>query len=94
MEIQYSDHLLVRLKMRGIPQELPRIVYQKAERRFYDTQSELEIAVLQTKYFGKSRPIMVAYRSHPNHVLLITIHPLKVNQLENRIESGRWEEIS
>lgn len=94
MEIRYSNHLLVRLKMRGIPYELPRIVYQRTRRRFYDVQSDLEIAVLLVMYLGKRRHAAVAYRVYPAYVLLITIHPLKPRQLENRIASGRWKEQS
>ena len=94
MAIRYSNHLLVRLKMRGIPYELPRIVYQNAIRRFLDTQSDLFIAVLRTAYFGKRHEVAVVYRKDAGDILLITIHPLKSNQLTNRTRSGRWKEIS
>lgn len=94
MEIRYSNHLLVRLKMRGIRYELPRLVYQNAARHFHDIQSDLRIAVFRTEYFGKRREVMVAYRVYSSYVLLITIHPLKPNQLENRIRSGRWKQFS
>lgn len=93
MEIKYSKHLLVRLKMRGIPYELPRIVYEEGRRCFKDTETDLEIKILHTFYFGKQRDIALTYRAYSTHVLLITIHPLKSGQLENRIRSGRWKEI-
>ncbi len=79
--------------MRGIPYELPRIVYIRARRRFHDVQSDLDIAVHRTEYCGKLRELALTYRSHPSHILLITIHPLKPNQLQNRIQSRRWQEI-
>ena len=93
MEVRYSKHLMVRLEMRGIPYELPRIIYDRAKRKFYDTQSNLEIAVLRTKYFSKFHDITVAYRKYQDYILLITIHPLKRHQVENRIRSGRWKQL-
>lgn len=93
MEIRYSRHLEVRLEMRGIPYELPRIVFQNASRRFYDAHSNLNSAILRVEYFGKKRDIAVAYRVCATYVLLVTIHPLKANQSENRLRSGRWKEI-
>lgn len=93
MEIRYSQHLTIRLRMCGIPYELPRIVYVRARRHFRDVQSDLEIAVHRIEYSGKLREFALTYRPYPAHVLLITIHPLKPNQLQNRIQSGRWKEI-
>ncbi len=93
MEIRYSKHILLRLKMRGIPYELPRVVYEKAKQRFKDTETDLEIAVLRTSYLGKQRDIAVTYRTYSAYILLITIHPLKSGQLENRVRLGRWKEI-
>lgn len=93
MSIRYSDHLQMRLKMRGIPHELPRIVYQRAPRRFIDAQSGLKVAVTQAMYFQKKRQVAVAYREDSEDILLITIHPLKPHQFENRIASGRWKEV-
>ena len=94
MEVQYSDHLILRLNIRGIPYELPRIVYERATRRFYDTQSHLNIGLLRTSYLGKKRDVAVTYRVYTSHILLVTIHPLKPNQLVNRLYSGRWKEVS
>ena len=93
MQIRYSKHLVLRIKMRGIPYELPRIVYMMARRHFRDVPSDLKIAAYRTEYSGKLRELALTYRAYPSHILLVTIHPLKPNQLENRIRSGRWEEI-
>lgn len=79
--------------MRGIPYELPRIIYIHARRHFRDMQSDLEIAVYRTEYSGRVRELAITYRIYSLHVLLITIHPLKPNQLNNRIRSGRWREM-
>ena len=93
MEIRYSNHLLIRIKMRGIPYDLPCVIYQRAPQRFHDTESGVDIAVARDKYAGKMRLMAVAYRLHPSYISLITIHPLKPHQLENRISSGRWKEL-
>ncbi len=79
--------------MRGIPEELPRIVYERAQKRFFDVQSGLEIAVLRTLFNAKVRDVAVAHRKDADTVLLVTVHPLKSGQLENRIRSGRWKKI-
>ena len=69
MEIRYSKHLLIRIEMRGIPHRLPRIVYERARRRFRDTESDLEVAVLKAIYFGRERDIAVTYAIYPNRKL-------------------------
>jgi hypothetical protein len=93
MEVRYSKHLEVRLRMRGIPYELPRIIFENSRRRLYDVESGFNIAVLRVRYFGKQRDVMVAYQVNANNMRLVTIHPLKTNQLENRLRSGRWKKI-
>jgi hypothetical protein len=89
--IQYSRHLALRLKLRGIPHTLPRLVYQSAKRRFLDRATGLRIAVRTAPLRGKRREIAVVYEEKNGKVLLITIHPLKVHQVKNRVESGRWQ---
>ena len=93
MAIRYSEHLFTRLRLRKIPERLPRHIILKARSRFFDTETNLEIAVARAKFMGKTRDIMVAYRRRGADVLLITIHPLKLNQVKNRIASGRWKSI-
>lgn len=93
MEIRYSRHLILRLRVRGIPEELPRKIYLRAKRRFFDRETKLEISTSKVKLFGRIREVMTAYRRSNGDVLLITIHPLKRGQLQNRIESGRWREL-
>jgi hypothetical protein len=43
--------------------------------------------------YGKERDIMVAYKYEGENVKLLTIHPLKEGQKENRIKSGRWRRL-
>lgn len=93
MEVRYSKHLAMRLKMRGIIESMPRIIFERARQRFFDTGTNLEIAVLKTNFSGKMRDVMIAYRREGSGILVITIHPLKSGQLENRIRSGRWRKL-
>ena len=44
--------------------------------------------------YGKPREVMVAYVIEGDCVKLLTIHPLKEGQKENRIVSGRWRKIT
>jgi hypothetical protein len=44
-------------------------------------------------YEGKERDLMVASTERQDSVLLLTVHPLKAGQKENRIASGRWKII-
>ncbi|MEK7076823.1 MAG: hypothetical protein AAB967_01175 [Patescibacteria group bacterium] len=94
MEIRYSSHLLSRLALRHIPKAMPRTIYLRAQRHFLDTHLLVEIAVHEVRLSGKKRHVALAYKRYPAHTVLITIHPLKPQQLANRIRSGRWRSLS
>ena len=93
MKIRYSEHLLVRLQMRDIPEYMPRLVYEKAAKRFLDTGTGHTIAVSRVAFLGKRRDVAVSYREDHGKVLLVTIHPLKQNQIDNRLKTGRWKPL-
>jgi hypothetical protein len=44
-------------------------------------------------WYCKERDVMVAYNFEGGDVKLLTIHPLKEGQKENRIKSGRWRKL-
>ena len=90
MRIEYSQHIEVRLRMRGIDHELPRRIFEDAGERYLDLQTGHLIAVMNVELYGKKREVMVAYVAAKNSVTLLTIHPLKAGQKENRVFSGRW----
>ncbi|MBE7443730.1 MAG: hypothetical protein HS132_00025 [Planctomycetia bacterium] len=48
------------------------------------------IALMKIKLYNKKREVMVAYLKEGENIKLLTIHPLKEGQKENRINSGRW----
>jgi len=93
MQIKYSNHIKARLSMRKIEYDLPRKNFKKAEERFVDTETGHMIAVMKAVIYDRERDIMVAYRHEDTDVKLLTIHPLKEGQKENRIQSGRWRKI-
>ncbi len=93
MTIEYSQHIEVRLRLRGIERALPERICREAAQRFLDTETSHRIAVDRAELYGKVRDVMVAYREEDGYVKLLTIHPLKDGQLENRLASGRWRAI-
>ncbi|MBI4683957.1 MAG: hypothetical protein HY755_02035 [Nitrospirae bacterium] len=93
MQIKYSKHIETRIALRKVEYDLPGKIYRNAEERFTDTETGHTIAVMQTVLYDKERDIMVAYKHEDADVKLLTIHPLKEGQKENRIQSGRWRKI-
>ena len=91
--VRYSDHLQFRMRLREIDEALPENIYRFAEEYYYDTATNLFIAVKKARYQGKNRDIAVTYQESTNEILLITIHPLKQRQKENRIQTNRWKRI-
>lgn len=75
-EVTYSIHLNTRIKFRNIPKDLPRQIYLKAARRYWDRHTDLYIAVKKSSLYGKQRNIMIAYKAENQaRVKIITIHP-------------------
>lgn len=93
MQIKYSKHIETRIAIRKIEYDLPKRIYEDAKERFMDTETGHSIAVMKAVIFGKERDIMVAYRYEDADIKLLTIHPLKEGQKENRIQLGRWRKI-
>ncbi len=58
-----------------------------------DNKTGYSIAVLKVSLYDKERDVMVAYIHEGEDVKLLTIHPLKEGQRENRIKTGRWRKI-
>jgi len=93
MQIKYSKHIETRISLRKIEYDLPQKIYKDAEERFVDNETGHIIAVKKVIMYGKERDVMVAYEHVDADVKLLTIHPLKEGQKENRIQSGRWRKI-
>lgn len=90
MEIYYTNHLKLRLKIRKIPEEYPKIIYENADQKFFDNVENTNIAIKRLKYNKKLRNMMIAYAMKDNKIEIITIHPISNEKIINRTLSGRW----
>jgi len=93
-KIVYSTHIKERLTLRGIEYGLPRRIVEKAQERYLDNLTGHFIATMRAKLYEKIKDVMVAYVIEEEQCKLLTIHPLKKGQKENRINNGRWREIA
>lgn len=93
MLVKYSEHLETRLGLRKIEYNLPRIIYDNSEERYFDEQTGYFIAIMKVVLYNRERETMVAYTLEKNQSKILTIHPLKDGQKENRVISGRWRII-
>ena len=90
MEIKYTAHLNLRLKVRQIPYELPREILEAAREFYHDTLTGHYVAVHPIRYKGKLREMAIVYDKRNYFVEIVTIHPIQAFQKNKRIESGRW----
>lgn len=93
MVVEYSNHLKLRLRIRKLPDALPKIVFEFAPSRYHDRVTGVDVAVMKLTVNGRVRTMAVSFVLRRGRALLITVHPLKANQLQNRIHSGRWQSI-
>ncbi len=93
MKIKYSKHLEQRLSLRRIDYDLPKKIFNQSHERYIDKETRNFIATMEVKLYNKSREVMLAYIIEEDIVRLLTIHPLKQGQKENRVRSGRWRKI-
>jgi len=93
LKITYSKHLEQRLSLRGIDYNLPKRVFLESHDKYIDLENGHFIAVMQVELYNKPREVMTAYVAEEDIARLLTIHPLKMGQKENRIKSGRWRRL-
>ncbi len=90
MQIIYTKHLNLRLKLRNIPYDYPKLIYQSPDEKFIDDWEGSYIAIKKLKYNGKLRNMMIAHEIKNNNVEIITIHPINEEKIISRVISGRW----
>jgi len=93
LKIKYSKHLEQRLSLRKIKYDLPKKIFNQSHERFIDEETKHFIAITEIELYNKLREVMVAYIVDQDVANLLTIHPLKKGQKENRIKTGRWRKI-
>lgn len=93
MKLKYTEHLENRLKLRNIDHELPATIIKQSSERYYDEETKYYVAIMEVSLYDKTRNVMVAFDYEDDAIKLLTIHPLKKGQKENRIKTGRWRKI-
>lgn len=93
MKIKYSEHLEYRLTLRKVDYSLPKKIFELSDERYFDEETGHLIAIMEVELYNRQRNVMVAYEVEEDIARLLTIHPLKEGQKENRVKSGRWRKI-
>lgn len=83
----------MRLKLRDIPRDFPRKIFQQAKEHYYDNLTNHCVAIHQIEFEGKIRETALIYDREKDLIEIITIHPIKPYQKLSRINSGRWKKI-
>lgn len=86
-------HLKFRLEKRGIPANIPRKIYQDSNEKYYDSATGHKIAVGGLDYSGREREVMIAYDEFEDRIEIVTVHPLKWMQKQQRIKNKRLARI-
>lgn len=89
----YTSHLEFRLKIRNIPHNLPKKIFQESKEHYYDTATGHYVAIDKCAFEGKIRDIVITYDNKQYAAEIITIHPIRPYQKHSRINSGRWKKI-
>lgn len=93
MKIKYSEHLKNRLKLRKIDYNLPGSIVEQSTERYFDEETKYYVAISEVDLYNKKRNVMVAFDYEDDIIKLLTIHPLKEGQKENRVKNGRWRKV-
>lgn len=90
MKIVYTDHLRKRLYERKISLKIVDEIFRNKRAEYYDNLRYHHIIIGKTIYKGKFRTMLAAYDKIGKILEVITTHPITDNQIQQRIESGRW----
>jgi hypothetical protein len=90
VRVIYTDHLKLRLRARRISAKMPERIYREAKERYYNHATFRHIAVMSVIYHRRRRKMMIAYDEFPDHVEIVTVHPIESRQISERVLTGRW----
>ena len=90
MKIRFSQHFAERQRLRDIPDGLAETILRDANGHYRNGISGWNVAIKRMAFQGKERDVALTYTVDRNEIVLITIHPLKEGQKDQRIKSGRW----
>ena len=91
--IIYTDHLRLRMKLRGISKALPKQIWREAKDRYYDRATHHYVAVRACEIKARVREFALSYDEKEGVIQFITVHPLKELQKLSRIKTGRWQRL-
>lgn len=90
-EIHYSDYFRYRMQFRRIPEGVPEQIFLHATERYFDTETQRNVAVHRVRLGRRRRAqMMLAYEEYANHVEFVTIHKINRREINFRIRTGRW----
>ncbi|MEW6053116.1 MAG: hypothetical protein AB1552_04895 [Nitrospirota bacterium] len=69
---------------------MPAVIIKQSAERYYDEETKYYVAIMEVNLYNKKRDVMVVFDYEDDIVKLLTIHPLKAGQKENRVRNGRW----
>jgi hypothetical protein len=72
---------------------LPKRIFEQSNERYIDEETGYLVATMTVELYNKPRHVMIAYTMQEDLVKLLTIHPLKEGQKDDRVKSGRWRRI-
>lgn len=90
MKLIYTDHLKLRLRIRKIPENYPKDIYESPEQSFYDNSEGKFIRIKKLYYNKKERNMMIVFNKSGSEIEIITIHPITDEKIINRVMSNRW----
>ena len=69
MEIKYSGHLKRRLILRRIPEELPKIIFNEYDEKYFDNETGNFVLIKKVEFLNKALKV---FRSHlsSNHTFI------------------------
>jgi hypothetical protein len=88
--IIYTAHLKYRIEKRRISPDIPKTIYQHSDEKYFDAATGHNVAVFRLDYSGSEREMMIAYDEFEDRIEIVTVHPLKWMQKQQRIKTKRW----
>jgi hypothetical protein len=79
------------MQIRRIPESVPEQIFLHATERYFDTETQRDIAVHRVR-LGRRRmaQMMLAYEEYAEHIEFVTIHKINRRDINFRIQTGRW----
>jgi len=92
MRVVYSPHLKDRIKIRNFNENDPRVIFYRADKKYFDTLQNSNISIKNLIYNGAKQQLMKAfiYDKISNSVIIKTIHVESNQEIINRLKIDRY----